>query len=144
MKRNREGLTLFLRRSCITGKVVWAYYAKTAGAANTAYCRACKKEIERVKHWPETVAKRRAEIMKFMNECLANIPINQELTPRQKEGARRLQAEYKKDIPCYMGFYEHVMEERRRRAEDKEIRRKMREREQQERKDKEKITNKKR
>lgn len=122
-----------IRRSCITGRVVWVYRGFTKAAANVAYWRACKKEIERVRHWADTMARQRAEITNMLTACLANLPIDAEMTPEQKQAARELQAMAKMDIPCDREFYDHIMEERRRRKEDREIRRKMREREEKER-----------
>ena len=59
--------------------------------------------------------------------------LTSELTPEQKQAAKELQAMAKKEPPCDREFYNHIMEERRRRKEDREIRRKMREREEKER-----------
>ena len=131
-----------IRRSCITGKVVWVYRGRTKAAAHVAYWRACKAEIERVKQWPEIMARRRAWILKILNDAMANLPIDAELTPEQKQAAKELQAMAKKEPPCDREFYNHIMEERRRRKEDKEIRRKMREREEKERQERENKTKK--
>ena len=117
---------LVIRRSCLTGKVVWVYRCSSKGAARVAYHRACRNEVKRMRHWGETAAQRRANIMKVLNECLADIPLDSALSNAQKAAARRLQAISKEDIACHREFYEHIIEERRRRAEDKEIRKQMR------------------
>lgn len=118
-----------IRRSCLTDNAVWIYRGPTHNAARKAYWIACKAEVERVEHWREHVALRTANISRLLSECLAEIPINAELTPEQKKAVRQLQSLMKKGIACHMEFYEHIMEQRRRREEDREIRRQMRERE---------------
>lgn len=121
MKRNRP--VIVIRRSCLTGKVVWVYKGPNKRAANTAYCRACKREVERVRHWGETAAERRANILRVLNDYLADIPLNAKLSPEQKAAVKKLQQLSKEDIACHREFYEHIMEERRRRREDQNIRR---------------------
>ena len=60
---------------------------------------------------------------------MANLPINAELTPDQKAAAKKLLKMADEMPPYDMEFYNHIVEERRRREEDKRIRQKMRERE---------------
>ena len=131
--RHRHPLTIILK-SCLTGKVVWIYQGPSEGAARVAYWRACKKEIERVKNWSRTVAERRRAIGQMISDFTANIPLTAEMTDVQREALRKLQNIRKAPYPCDREFYNHIMELRRRRAEDSEIRRQMREREQQEKK----------
>ena len=118
-----------LRRSCLTGKVVWIYRGPSEAAARVAYWRACKREIEFVRSYNERAARRAANIARLLADCTASIPINAELTPQQAEAARELKTIEKKEYVCDREFYNHIMEERRRRQEDREIRRQMRERE---------------
>lgn len=127
MKRKRT--IIVIRKSCLTGRVVWVYKGPTKGAARSAYCRACKREVDRVRHWGETTAQRRAGIMRLLNECIDAMPITSDMTPKQKAAVRQLINLSKEDIACHREFYEHILEERRRRAEDAVIRRQMRERE---------------
>jgi hypothetical protein len=131
MKRifeSKHGVTVICY-SCLTGKAVWLYRGPSRGAANVAYWRACKKEIEYVRQWPRYVAERKAFYEGILNGCLASLPIDAELTPSQKAAAKVLRKLADEKLPCYMEFYNHIMEERRRREEDREIRRQMRERE---------------
>lgn len=116
-------------KSCLTGKVVWIYRGPSREAARQAYWRACRKEIERVRRWGEHAARRVADVTRILTECTEGLPINAELTPQQKDAARQLRSIIKSAPECPREFYDHIMEERRRRAEDREIRRKMRERE---------------
>ena len=124
---------IVVRRSCLTGKIVWFHRCTTENAGRIAYWRACKKEIERVRNWPKTVAERSRMIMEMLTAVTSRIPIGTEMTPEQKAAARRLKAIAQQKEPCYMEFYNHIMEERRRRDEDHRIRQQMREREERER-----------
>lgn len=132
----KKPLVTIIKRSCLTGKAVWVYQGKSLNAARKAYWVARKKEIERVKNWPKTAEAYTAYIRNFINSLLEKIPINCELTPDQREAIRELKALEKKGIECDLEFYNHIMEERRRREEDREIRRQMREREELEKREK--------
>lgn len=118
-----------IRRSCITGKAVWVTHCTTYHGILTAYKKACEHEIERTKNLAEMAARLKGSILKLLNDCLEGLPIDQPLTPEQQAAARQLLAlaEYNPYTPSE--FYYHIMEERRRKAEDKEILRQMRERE---------------
>lgn len=121
-----------IKRSCITGEVVWIYQGTSKATSLLAYWRACRNEVENERHRHEREAERRSAILRMMNDCMAGIPINAELTPRQKKAVQRMK-QIMNDMPSKpSAFYEHIMEERRRRAEDREIRRQMRERAQRE------------
>jgi hypothetical protein len=129
MEKIRRYNVTMIRRSCITGKIVWVYRGMSKNAGWVAYHRVCKKELERVKHLPEMEAEYKAQILKLLNDCMANLPINAELTPDQKAAAKKLLKMADEMPPYDMEFYNHIVEERRRREEDKRIRQKMRERE---------------
>ena len=120
-----QSSNLNVRRSCLTGKIVWIYRGPSKAAASQAYYRACKKEMAWIRNCEKRVARRRANIARFLADCMAELPINVELSPQQKEAARQIQALEKKDSDCHSDFYEHIMEERRRRRQDREIRLKM-------------------
>lgn len=113
MKRN--GPVRIIRRSCLTGKAVWVYVGPSYEAARALYYKACKREVERVRNWPEMMKKRAEAIGRYINDLTSRIPINAELTPEQKEGIRTLQAIQKNTPECDMEFYNHIMEEARRR-----------------------------
>lgn len=114
-------------RSCLTGNVVWVYRGLSENASRTAYWRACQKEIERVRNWAERVARRKDSVEAVLSSCSAGMPIDAVLTVEQREAARELQAVIRKGCDCHSEFYDHIMELRRRRQEDREIRRRMRE-----------------
>ncbi len=126
MTKNRS-FTVILR-SCLTDKVVWIYRGPSKEAARKAYWRACRKELERVRNWGERMAWRTAGIKRLLSACLDDKPAGAELTPDQQAAAKELQSISKKGEECHREFYNHIIEERRRRKEDKKIRQKMRER----------------
>lgn len=114
MKRSKD--VVVIRRSCITGNAVWIYRGPSLKAAREAYRRACKKEVERVRNWPQIAQQRREDLMNFLTKCMAKLPLA-ELTPEQKECARRIKACEKELTYCHMEFYDHIIEEARRRNE---------------------------
>lgn len=123
-----HGLITIMRKSCLTGNVVWIYRGPSENAARQEYSRACKSEFERMRHFSTFAARRCANIARILSDCMAEIPINAELTPPQREAARQLQAIQKKAVMYNREFYEHIMEERQRRKADREIRQRMRNR----------------
>jgi len=145
----RRHLVTIIKRSCITGKVVWIYQGVSHEAGRHAYWKACKKELEKVKQWAERMAdrKRRLTLMLGSSDSSsssgngssgskasgkgssANM-FGGELTDEQRKAARELVRMSKQEPPPDMEFYNHIVEERRRRQQDKDIRRKMRERDQ--------------
>jgi len=148
MTKHRKLVTI-IKRSCLTGKVVWIYRGASRNAGRHAYWKACKKELEKVKQWAERMAerKRRLTLMlgssdsssssgngtsgnKASGKGSAGNMFGGELTDEQRKAARELVRMAKQEPPPDMEFYNHIVEERRRRQQDKDIRRKMREREQ--------------
>lgn len=148
MTRRRHLVTI-IKRSCLTGKVVWIYRGASREAGRHAYWKACKKELEKVKQWAERMAdrKRRLTLMlgssdsssssgngssgsKASGKGSSGNMFGGELTDEQRKAARELVRMSKQEPPPDMEFYNHIVEERRRRQHDKDIRRKMREREQ--------------
>lgn len=123
------------KRSCLTNRIVWVAFAPSYKGQWAAYKRACDREIERVEHWDEYVAERRAEVMALVNDIQAKYP-PATMTPECKAVVRKLRAMAKKAPVCDMEFYNHIVEERRRREEDRRIRRQMRERAEKEKSEK--------
>lgn len=127
MDKNRKKETV-IKYSCITGRAVWFYQGPSLAAAQKAYQRACKKEIERVRHLADEIAQRKASILGFLNKCLEHLGVDEELTPRQKAAAKMIVAMADEPKVPDTAFYDHIMELRRRREEDRRIRQRMRER----------------
>lgn len=115
MEKVRKHNVTMIRRSCITGKIVWVYRGMSRNAGYVAYHRAVKHEIERVKHWPEYVAERKAKILKFLSDRMAHFPLDAVLTPEQKAAARTIRKIAETEPELDLDFYNHVIEEQNRR-----------------------------
>lgn len=100
--------------SCLTGKAVWVNIGKSDNPRMT-YWRACKAELERIRRWSETVAERKAWIKKFLNACMERLPMMSELPEEKRKAAKSLLAMAEVNMPCDMEFYNHIVEEARRR-----------------------------
>lgn len=125
MNRYQDNLITVIRRSCLTGNAVWVYRGPSANAARMKYWRAANKEVERVRNWSSHVSVRTANIIRLQTECMNQLPINAEIPPSKSAAAKRLQAMAKLKESCYLEFFNHIMEERRRKKKDREIRRSM-------------------
>lgn len=108
-----------LRKSCLTGRVVWLCQGKSWAAGMQAYQRARQREVERVKRWGVTVKRRMANIRRLLNDCTSGIPITATPTTEQKAAIRLLETMSKESVACHRDFYEHVVATRRRRKEDR-------------------------
>ena len=104
-----------LRKSCLTGKAIWIFQGFSKRAEYQAYHRACRCEVERVKHWDERMGKRKANIMRMLNDCVSVIPMTVELSSEQAEAVRCLQAVANEKVERDNDFYAHIQEVRRRR-----------------------------
>lgn len=78
-----------------------------------AYDRARREEIIRVKKWKRVVERRRKNIKKLLDDCMANVSLAGH--PEKKAAVRILQTLSEQEIVRYDGFYNHILEERRRR-----------------------------
>ena len=135
-KRRPPKVTV-IRYSCTTGKPVWLYRGQSVEGMRKMYQRARRKEIALERRYPRMMKRRAQSIRRFLDECIAALPILGELTEAQRKAIRTLRR-IANEAPKYAsGFYNHVRTERRRRKRDSEIRRKMREREAQERAERE-------
>ena len=120
---------LYMRRSCLTGKVVWLHWAASLGAKRVCYHKAWKNEEKLARKWKKREERRKKVILHILEECLADIPITQPLTREQRDGGKRLQALAAESIPFYRGFLDHEREERRRRNKHLKMMRERRARE---------------
>ena len=114
-----------IKKSCLTGMVVWIYQGNSRNAARMAYYKACLKEVERVRSWKRTQARGLRAVADLLDAVSASLA---DPTPEQAAAIGRLRAAAKAVPDCHREFYDHIMEERRRRRRDREIRRRMRER----------------
>lgn len=108
MKRLLPNPVVDIRRSCLTGEVVWLYFGASRNAARVKYHKACLFEIERMKKWPEISDKRRANIKGLLSECQAEMPINATLTNQQKQAVMELRR-ICGDFVCDKAFYDHII-----------------------------------
>lgn len=110
-----------IRKSCVTGKAVWVSHRTEYRAVWRSYKTACKCEIERTKNLAEMAARLKGGVLKFLNDCLAHLPIDVPMTTEQQAAARQMlyMAEYNPYTKSE--FYEHIVEERRRREEDRKM-----------------------
>ena len=120
LRRNEKDI--YVRRSCINGKVVWMARCKSRKAADVSYCRAVKAELQRKSHLPRLDKQRRHNILAMLNEYLDYIPITQALTPEQVAASKYIRALSAEEIATHSEFYDHIIEEKRRRQEAQVIR----------------------
>lgn len=110
---------LFVKRSCLTGEIVWCKFCASEGAARIAYWRACKNEVRRVRHYAQRMKERRRKLLLVIgwsdSSSASSVGIREGMTPNQRKAVREI-AKLDKDRPPQSGdFYEHIKEEARRR-----------------------------
>lgn len=88
-------------------------------AIRRAYSRACRKEEHRQLNWPQTVARRRANILRLLADLTAARPITADLSKEQQAAARLLHTIADTPPMNSDDFYNHILELQRRRAERK-------------------------
>lgn len=108
---------VIIRYSCLTGKAVWIYQGASHKAAKWAYWMACKKEVQRYRYWAQLVELRKQNIARFLAACTERLPLTQDMTPEQKSAARQLLKIKKRNEVCDHEFYDHIVEEAKRRSE---------------------------
>lgn len=118
----RKRIQTFIRRSCLTGKIIWVYHGITKTAERLAYFRACKREMNRVRGWKERLDKRRRNLKRLLSDSSSGIPITDELTPEQRCAAQHLNDIGRQSSSQHSEFYEHIVEEKKRRDEDLQFR----------------------
>lgn len=109
---------VIVKHSCITGRIVWVYFGKSEEAARKAYWRACKKEVRRVRNWGNHIAERRQQFMHLITMSNSSSSINSlmaDLTPQQRKAARTIINMSKQPPAQDREFYDHIIEEARRR-----------------------------
>lgn len=113
----KSGNVLVICRSCLTGAAVWIYRGPSKDAERKAYRRACRREIERVRHWTSTMARRKANILQLLNDLTASVSITEGLSQQSRSAARRILSVAKEKTLCNSDFYNHIMEEQRRKGQ---------------------------
>lgn len=118
MVNKENGKVLVVKRSCLTGRIVWMYRGASEEAARKAYWRACKKEIRRVRDWAKKMSRRRRLLLSIVmhndNSSVSSSAFNQMSCEKRKLARRVMQIA--KDVPQPdREFYDHVIEEAKRR-----------------------------
>lgn len=116
---NRKSkLVHVIKRSCLTGKVIWIYHGHSHSGARQAYLKACKKEIQRIRQWALKMQERRRAIMRLLTDGESSFSgnlFNDCMTPEQRAAAKEILAMSKNEPPQDREFYDHIVEEAKRR-----------------------------
>lgn len=118
MVNKQNGNVLIVKRSCLTGRIVWVYRGTSEDAARKAYWRACKKEIRHIRDWAKKMSRRRKILLSIVThgDCnsVSSSVFNQ-MSSEKRRLARRIM-QLAKDVPQPdREFYDHVVEEAKRR-----------------------------
>lgn len=114
----REKNIIVVKRSCLTGKIVWIYRGSSYEGARLAYWRACKHEVRRVRSWASRMAERRRQLMRLLtgsDSSSSSSILARKMTPEQRKAAREIIQMGKQPPPRDSAFYDHIVEEARRR-----------------------------
>ena len=133
---------IMIRRSCISGRVVWVGCGPTKDACYKQYLRAGQAELAlhgRISG--EISATLRANIRRIRNECVAEMNPMLPLTEQQKEALQLLKILEEEGIAPDSEFIRHFQHERVTRRQDRAIRAEMRRRAEQEKREKQQQKN---
>lgn len=111
-KRKYKPLAI-IRRSVLTGKAVWVSHKRTYKAEWRAYKQACTREVNRMRQWGNMCNRRRRNILNFINELTANLPILGDLPPEKRAALKFLRQMAETDPDKHSDFYDHICEEKR-------------------------------
>lgn len=115
-KPNRK--VIVIKRSLLTGKIVWVYRGTSYEGARKAYWRACKKEVRRVRQWSQLMLKRKKSLLRLITHSDSSSVSSstlRKMSPRQRKLAREIIKMAETPPPMCRDFYDHIMEEYRRR-----------------------------
>lgn len=118
MVNKKDCKVVVLKRSCLTGRIVWAYQGNSEEGARKAYWRACKKEVRRVRNWMQRMARRRRQLLRIIthsDSSSVSSSMLKSMNPQQREAARKIIQLAKKEPPMDRAFYDHIIEEAKRR-----------------------------
>ena len=125
MKYCKPHRAVAIRKSCLTGKAVWIHSGSPSKNSEwMAYDRAKRQEMKRVKQWSDMKARRKSNIMRIFNDCMENVS---RIEGKLQTAARKLLTLSEQTISCSRDFYNHLLEERKRRSADRKFKRKMKE-----------------
>ena len=108
-----------IRRSCLTGQAVWVIPGRSRETDRVRYWRVCRKEMERVRKWAAKVERRRSNIMRMLAGVTANLPALGDVPPAVADAMKVLRRMAAKEPELDRSFYDHIIEERKRKAAGK-------------------------
>lgn len=118
MVNKKNAKVVVLKRSCLTGKIVWVYQGNSEEGARKAYWRACKKEVRRMRNWMQRMARRRRQLLRLIthsDSCSVSSSMLKSMNPQQRAAARKIIQLAKNEPPMDRAFYDHIIEEAKRR-----------------------------
>lgn len=119
MRKKRKKTVTIVKRSCITGKIIWVYRGASSNGAHVAYWRACKKEVRRVRQRKAIMNERRRRLMKLLaisdSSSTDSSIFGACRTPEQVKAIKSIIQMWKQEPSQDRNFYDHLIEEARRR-----------------------------
>lgn len=113
-----NGNVLIVKRSCLTGRMVWMYRGTSEEAARKAYWRACKKEVWRIRNWMKRMSRRRKRLLSVIthgDSGSASSSAFKQIPPEKRKLARAIMQLAKDEPRIDREFYDHIVEEAKRR-----------------------------
>lgn len=115
INKQDEGV-LIVKRSCLTRRIVWVCRGASEEAARKAYWRACKMEVRYIRNWTKSMIRRRRLLMNIVTHGDDGAASNPALkSSRKRELTRRLIQLAKEEPVPDREFYDHIIEEAKRR-----------------------------
>ena len=118
MVNKQNGKVLIVKRSCLTDRIVWVYHGTSEEAARKAYWRACKKEVFRIRNWMNKMIRRRNRLLSIIthgDNSSASSSAFKLTPPEKRKSARKIIQLAKEEPQPDREFYDHIIEESRRR-----------------------------
>lgn len=113
----RKKIVRIIKRSCLTGRVVWIYHGRSHEAGRKAYRKAVKREVHRIRQWTYRMAERRRKLMRMLGlgDSSSSSTIYDGMTPEQRAAAKEIVKMGKQPPPGDREFYDHIVAEARHR-----------------------------
>lgn len=125
--QQQKSKILVIRKSCISGKVIWAQLTASKGAGRVLYYQQARKEIERHDNREKLQESRKQKILQLISDFTSQAD-SQNLTKAQRMAIQQLQKLSEENVADDDEFYQHIMRERQLREEAKAIRQQMKRR----------------
>lgn len=118
MVNKQNGKVLVVKRSCLTGRIVWVYNGSSEDAARKAYWRACKREVWRIRNWMKKMIRRRRRLLSVITHSDSSSVSSsafKQMMPEEQKLARKIMQLAKGEPQADREFYDHIIEEAKRR-----------------------------